>query len=300
MLLNGIRLTDYSASGDGAQFELSGTTVQEVAALNGQLLTVTDDAGEEVEAFVGYSIDYIKVEEEIIRMRAVKSMDDTTASAIEQLSQKVEAASGKADAAKQKAEESATKADTAASTAADAKTKAEEAKTAASTAGTAATEAKDAAQTAQNTADEAKSIAEQAGTDQQVKAASAMFVNAQPLSNTQLTDVRDLIEDFVQGAEYEQGWVRRYEGKYYRMAQKITSTTSQTYLPGTGTESLYTLIDLATDGIRVWHAPTDATNSFALGEECHYPDAEGPVYVSGRNGNTSEPGTDEWWTIKED
>lgn len=149
-------------------------------------------------------------------------------------------------------------------------------------------------------AQDAKDAAEQAGTDPQVKAASAMYVNAQALSNTQLADVRDLIEDFVQGAEYEQGWVRRYEGKYYRMAQKITSTTSQTYLPGTGTESLYTLIDLAPDGIRVWHAPTDATNSFALGELAHYPDADGPVYVSGRNGNTSEPGTDEWWTLKED
>lgn len=149
-------------------------------------------------------------------------------------------------------------------------------------------------------ADEAKEIASQAGTDPQVKAAFAMYVNAQPLSNTQLADVRDLIEDFVQGAEYEQGWVRRYGGKYYRMAQKITSTTSQTYLPGAGTESLYTLIDLAPDGVRVWHAPTDATNSFALGERAHYPDADGPIYVSGREGNTSEPGTDEWWTLAED
>lgn len=298
MLLNGIRLTDYSASGDGAQFELSGTTVQEVAALNGQLLTVTDDAGEEVEAFVGYSIDYIKVEEEIIRMRAVKSMDDTTAAAIEQLSQKVEAASGKADAAKQKAEESATKADTAASTAADAKTKAEEAKTAASTAGTAATEAKDEAQAAKTTADEAKSLAEQAGTSPSVKAASAMYVNATALTNSQVGDVRDLIEDFKPGSAYGRGLIRRYQGKYYRMAQEISAQTSQTYQPGTGTESLYTLIDLAADGIRIWHMPTCAEDSFTYGEKAHYPDAEGPIYVSQRVGNTSVPGTDEWWVLE--
>lgn len=149
-------------------------------------------------------------------------------------------------------------------------------------------------------ADEAVEAAAQAGTDPQVKAASAMYVNCQALTNSQLGDVRDLIEDFVQGAEYEQGWIRRYEGKYYRMAQKITSSTSQTYLPGTGTESLYTLIDLAPDGIRIWHAPTDATNSFALGEKCHHPGEDGPVYVSGRNGNTSEPGIDEWWTLAEE
>ena len=151
-------------------------------------------------------------------------------------------------------------------------------------------------------ADEAKETAEgaAASASPSVRAASALYVNASTtLTNSQLGDVRDLIEDFVQGAEYEKGAIRKYDGKFYRMAQKITSTTSQTYLPGTGTESLYTLIDLAPDGIRVWHAPTDATNSFALGEKAHHPGEDGPVYVSKRNGNTSEPGTDEWWELAE-
>ena len=135
-----------------------------------------------------------------------------------------------------------------------------------------------------------------AGTASSV-AASRIFVNATAITNSQLADVRELIEDFAPGAEYEKGWIRRYEGAYYRMAQDINSTTSTTYQPGTGMESLYTLIDLAPDGIRVWHMPTDATNSFALNEKCHYPDADGAVYVSKRDGNTSEPGTDEWWAL---
>ena len=105
MLLNGIRLTGYSSTEDAAQFELAETTVKEVAALDGQLLAVTDDDGTEVEAFVGYSVDYIKREGEIIRMRAVKVMDDTTAAAIEALSQKVDAASKKADETMKKADE---------------------------------------------------------------------------------------------------------------------------------------------------------------------------------------------------
>lgn len=100
MLLNGIRLTGYSSTEDAAQFELAETTVKDVAALDGQLLTVTDDDGGEVEAFVGYSIAYIQVEDDgTIRMRAVKVMDDTTAAAIEALSQKVDAAAEKADEA---------------------------------------------------------------------------------------------------------------------------------------------------------------------------------------------------------
>lgn len=99
MPLNGIRLTGYSSTEDAASFELAETTVKDVAALDGQLLTVTDDEGGEVEAFVGYSVDYIKREGKIIRMRAVKTMDDTTAAAIEALSQKVDAAAEKADEA---------------------------------------------------------------------------------------------------------------------------------------------------------------------------------------------------------
>lgn len=152
--------------------------------------------------------------------------------------------------------------------------------------------------TAQATADSAMETAQAAGTEPAVKAASVMYVNASTvLTNTELADVRDLVDDFKAGGEYAKGAIRRYEGAYYRMAQDIDSTTSTTYQPGEGTESLYTLIDLAADGIRVWHAPTGSTDSFALGEKAHYPDADGAVYVSKRDGNTSEPGTDEWWTL---
>ena len=250
MKLNGINLKGYSSTDDSAQFELTGTDIKEVADLDGQLLTVTDDEGGEVEAFVGYSVAYIQVQEDdVIRMRAVKVMDDTTAAAIEALSQQIQATDAKAESAEAAAEE-------------------------------------------------AKGIAEQAGTEPSVKAASILYVNATAITNTQLSDVRDLIEDFVPGQAYAKGLVRRWEGKYYRMAQAIDATTSEIYQPGTGTESLYTLIDLAPDGIRVWHMPTCAEDSFTFGEKAHYPDAEGAVYVSQRVGNTSVPGADQWWTLE--
>lgn len=156
--------------------------------------------------------------------------------------------------------------------------------------------------TVETTAAEAKETAEgaAASASPSVRAASALYVNASTtLTNSELGDVRELIKDFERGAEYAKGVIRKYGGKFYRMAQKIDSTTSQTYQPGEGTESLYTLIDLAPDGIRIWHTVTDSTNSFALGEKCHHPGEDGPVYVSKRDGNTSEPGTDEWWELAE-
>ena len=161
-----------------------------------------------------------------------------------------------------------------------------------------ATAAEEKAASADVKAEEAKQAAAQAGASPAVTAAAKAYVNScTTLTNSQVSDTRDLIEDFVQGAEYDKGMTRKYDGKFYRMAQDISATTSQTYLPGPGMESLYTLIDLAADGIRIWHTVTDATNSFALGEKCHHPGEDGPVYVSKRDGNFSEPGTDEWWEL---
>lgn len=161
----------------------------------------------------------------------------------------------------------------------------------------AAAEAGGKAEEAKQTADEAKELAGQGGASPEITAAAKMYVNACALTNSQISDVRDLIESFVQGAEYKKGQVRFWDGGYYRMAKDIDSATSQTYAPGIGTESLYTLIDIASDGIRIWHMPTCSEDSFTFGEKAHYPDADGPVYVSKRVGNTSTPGTDEWWVL---
>ena len=244
MKLNGIDLESYAERANEATFVLSGTTLQDALALDGQTLTITDAKGEDYKVFAGYSVASVGLQEAFVSLRAVRALDDRTEDAIAALDANVA--------------------------------------------------------TAQETAKAAMEASQAAGTEPAVKAASVMYVNATAITSSQLSDVRDLIEDFVPGAEYEKGWIRRYNGAYYRMAQDIDSTTSTTYQPGEGTESLYTLIDLAADGIRVWHAPTGATDSFALGEKAHHPGADGPVYTSQRDGNTSEPGTDEWWVLDQE
>ena len=273
MKLNGIDLAGYSAKGNEATFTLEGVTMQDALNLNGQTLTVTQDE-ETYAIYAGYTV--VEIEDQAdgtIAMRAMRKLNDETEAAIIGLDQSVSLLTAKLDTVE----------------------------TAASDAATSATEAKASADNAAAKAEEAKQTAEQAGTSPSVKAAAVMFVNASTtLTNSTLGDVRELIEDFKPGAEYPKGAIRRYDGKYYRMAQAINSTTSQTYQPGTGTESLYTLIDLAADGIRIWRKVTDATNSFALNEKAHYPDAEGPVYVSKRDGNDSEPTKDEWWALDEE
>lgn len=117
------------------------------------------------------------------------------------------------------------------------------------------------------------------------------------MTTTEVCSIVSLLPEWTVGASYEKNEAFVYNGKVYRAAQRIPEA-QEIYKPGDGTESLYTLIEIAPDGIRIWKQPTEATNSFALGEKAHYPTASGPIYVSQRNGNTSVPGTDEWWVIE--
>ena len=128
-------------------------------------------------------------------------------------------------------------------------------------------------------------------------AARIMVAKSVNISSGEVGSIMELIPMWETDISYKQGQLVKYEDKIYRLAQDTTST--DIYKPGTGTESLYTLIDIAEDGVRVWHMPTDATNSFALGELAHYPTASDPIYRSKRNGNTSEPTTDAWWELVE-
>lgn len=279
MKLNTIDVAGWVFPGkDMVEFSLMNTTVPAAAALDGQTLQVFDDNGEDVVAsFAGYEVTGVWESGNAVRLRASRELSTEVSDVVESVEKNLESLNATVTQKLADVDENV------------------------STMNFAVTEAQNAAKAAQN-------AAESAQTDPAVVAAATMYVNAIGLTNSEVADVRDLIKDFVAGEEYKKGWIRRYDGKYYRMAQDIDSTTSATYQPGTGTaslytgtgtESLYTLIDLAPDGIRIWHTVTNAEDSFALGELCHYPDAEGPIYVSQRVGNTSVPGTDQWWVLRD-
>lgn len=277
MKLNTIDVSGWvTPAKDVVEFSLMNTTVPAAAALDGQTLQVFGDDGETVVAsFAGYEVTGVWESGNAVRLRASRELSTEVSDVVESVEKNFESLNATVTQKLADVDENV------------------------ETMNAAVTEAKQTAANAQNSAQAAQEAAESAQTSPAIVASAAMYVNATPLANSELSDVRDLIKDFAAGEEYKKGWIRRYDGKYYRMAQDINSTTSTTYQPGTGTESLYTLIDLAPDGIRIWHTVTNAEDSFTLGELCHYPDAEGPVYVSKRVGNTSTPGTDQWWELQE-
>lgn len=100
------------------------------------------------------------------------------------------------------------------------------------------------------------------------------------------------------GHTYEEGERFIYKGEVYHPNQKVT--TQAQYTPDK-TPAIYVKLTLGGDGIPVWNIETLASdpNAFNTGKKVHYPDEKGPVYTSKRDGNTSVPGTDEWWALDE-
>lgn len=134
----------------------------------------------------------------------------------------------------------------------------------------------------------------------QIRAAAALSVQsmATTLSDSQAAEVSSFLREWKEGAKFAKDEPFTHDGKTYRASQTFTGQAQ--YEPdGAGLESLFYEIEIAPDGIIVWRMPKGGYDSPNLGDKRHYPDADGPVYVSKRDGNTSEPTKDEWWELSE-
>ena len=107
-------------------------------------------------------------------------------------------------------------------------------------------------------------------------------------------------EDALDGVELFPAWEierlckvderLRYGGKLYRCVQ---AHTSQTGWEPDKTPALWT--EVAKPGeIPVWRQPTGAQDAYNKGDKVHYPDADGPVYVSIVDANTWAPDVYGW------
>ena len=96
------------------------------------------------------------------------------------------------------------------------------------------------------------------------------------------------------GQTYVAGKRVSYEGKLYRCNQPHTSQADWT--PDI-TPALWTEVGLPTE-IPVWRQPTGAQDAYNTGDKVHYPDADGPIYVSTIDANVWEP-TVYGWVLEE-
>lgn len=134
----------------------------------------------------------------------------------------------------------------------------------------------------------------------QIRTAAMLSIQsmATTLTDSQVAGVSSLLREWGVGASFAAKEPFKHKGRAYRASQAFTGQAQ--YEPGgAGLESLFYEIEIASDGVIVWRAPTGGHDAPGYGEKRHYPDADGPVYVSKRNGNTSVPGTGEWWVLAE-
>lgn len=113
---------------------------------------------------------------------------------------------------------------------------------------------------------------------------------AEHLPDEEALESVELFPAWHTGTAYEAQIRVRYDGKLYRCEQAHTSQDSWT---PDATPALWT--EVAPPGeIPVWRQPTGAQDAYAKGDKVHYPDKDGPVYVSTIDANVYEPTVYGW------
>ena len=103
----------------------------------------------------------------------------------------------------------------------------------------------------------------------------------------------ELFAPWQAGTAYEADFRVRYDSRLFRCVQSHVSQPDWT--PGAA-PALWT--EVARPGeIPVWRQPTGAQDAYMTGDKVHYPDADGPVYVSLVDNNVWSPDTPGLWEI---
>lgn len=143
----------------------------------------------------------------------------------------------------------------------------------------------------QAVANEAREVA-QTGTPA-MRQAMQLAISSSDLAPDDYAGFADLYDAFDPEAKYKRGRMVTYEGGVYRCTKNTASTV------GTAPDAdpdHWERVDVAADSVEVW----GPEKSYDKGDRVHYPTEADPVYVSQKNNNTVEPGTDKkYWTKEE-
>ena len=151
--------------------------------------------------------------------------------------------------------------------------------------------AEEVAAEARAAANEAREVA-QIGTPA-MRQAMQLAISSFDLAPEDYAGFADLYDAFDSGAKYKKGRMVTYEGGVYRCIKNNASTIGTT--PDVDSEH-WERVDVTADGVEVW----GPEKSYGKGDRVHYPTEADPVYVSQKNNNTVEPGTDKkYWTKEE-
>lgn len=125
---------------------------------------------------------------------------------------------------------------------------------------------------------------------EQLRRALQMF--AQTLSDEKAMEIACVYPKWESGKAYEVGEMCVFgenavgDPQLYRCVQGHTSQDDWT--PDVAV-SLWVAVGVAGDGVDVWSRPAGAHDAYNIGDRVHFPDEDGPIYVSKINGNVYSP-----------
>lgn len=130
---------------------------------------------------------------------------------------------------------------------------------------------------------------------QKARMLRAMIVKASAsLDDTDALEAVELFPVWVEDTAYALDIRVRYGEKLYKCVQ---AHTSQTGWEPPNVPALWT--EVAKPGeIPVWKQPTGAQDAYMTGDKVHYPDEDGPVYVSIMDYNTWVPTVYGWEVVE--
>lgn len=131
-------------------------------------------------------------------------------------------------------------------------------------------------------------------TREKALALRALIVKASAsLPDSDALEAVELFDRWEAGVAYSADVRVRHGDKLYRCVQ---AHTAQIGWEPDKTPALWT--EVAKPGeIPVWKQPTGAQDAYQKGDKVHYPDEQGPVYVSIVDSNVWEPGVYGWEVV---
>lgn len=125
----------------------------------------------------------------------------------------------------------------------------------------------------------------------------ALQLYAGTLPEEQAREVAMVYPAWAPGIKYKQDTYLTYgeDGNGDPVLYRTTNAfTSAEEFPPDKTNTLYVRVSLDDSGHPIWSPPTGAHDAYNTGDIVVH---NGNTWYSKRDGNTSEPGTDEWWEI---
>lgn len=120
-----------------------------------------------------------------------------------------------------------------------------------------------------------------------------MHKAATSLDDSDALDAVELFPVWAADTNYTLNIRVRFEGKLYKCVQ---AHTSQAGWEPPATPALWT--EVAEPGtIPVWRQPTGAQDAYMTGDKVHYPNADGPIYISTIDYNTYAPDVYGWEVV---